>query len=151
MSELGNRIRELRKGRSQSEFAAQARLSLRTICKLEAGESVRLKTLQQVLKALHLPESVRLELILLWLKLELGDDFSKLEIRVREPAANTLRESDHLLGQLQVALAELPRKFQEQLLVTTQRPEILRCLLHLNDLYDTLRRAKSRAASSSET
>lgn len=138
MSELGNRVRSLRADVSQMQFAARTGLSLRTICKLEAGESVRLTTVRQVAQSLNLSEMERLELIVLWLKLELGDDFRKLNVELKDGSA-VLRESDDLLGKVQVLLHDIPQKHQEQVYLAVQRPEVLRCVQSLNDLYDSVK------------
>lgn len=138
MSELGNRIKSIRASESQLGFAKKAGLSLRTICKLEAGESVRLATIRQIAEALNLLEIERLDLIVLWLKLELGEDYKKLNIEPKS-GSSSLKDADHLLGRLQLFLNEVPRKYQEQICLAVQRPEILRCLQSLNDLYDSVK------------
>ena len=139
MSELGNKIKSLRADQPQVEFAEKAGLSLRTICKLEAGETVRLDTVRQVARALKLSEEERLELIVLWLKLEVGDDFHKLDVELKDRPA-TARDTDYLPAKIQVVLRDAPRKYQEQIYLALQRPEVLRCLPALNELYDTLRK-----------
>ena len=138
MSELGNRIKSIRASEAQLGFAERSGLSLRTICKLEAGENVRLATIRQIAEALNLIEVDRLELIVLWLKLELGEDFRKLNVEPKS-GHSSLKDSDHLLGKIQVLMNDLPRKYQEQILLAVQRPEILRCLQSLNDLYDSVK------------
>ena len=138
MSELGNKIKLLRAKQAQVQFAEKAGISLRTVCKLEAGEPVSLETVQQISRSLRLPEPERLELIVSWLKIQIGDDFNKLIVQVKDqPSA--FRDSDQLLGSIQLLLSDTPRKLQEQIHVMLQRPEILPCLKILNDLYDSLK------------
>ena len=144
MSELGNKIKNLRAGQPQTDFAKRSGLSLRTICKLEAGESVRLETIRQIAKALKLSEAGTLDLLVSWLKLEVGEDFQKLQVGVKEqPLA--VRDEEFLPARIQMLVADTPRKFQEQLHLALQRPEVLRCLPALNDLYDSV---KQRAQGS---
>lgn len=139
MSELGNKIKSLRADQPQVEFAKRAGLSLRTICKLEAGEPVRLETVQQLAKACRLSEEDRLDLIVSWLKIEVGEDFHKLLVGVKDqPSA--VRETEHLPAKIQMLIQDIPRKFQEQIYLALQRPEVLRCVPALNDLYDSLRK-----------
>jgi hypothetical protein len=140
MSELGNHIRHLRGDSSQIAFAQKTNLSLRTICKLEAGESARLETLLRISKACGLEDGERLELIVSWLKLELGDDFSKLIVQPKTPGM--LRDADNLPGKIQVKLRDVSKKHQEQIHLALQRPEVLRCLENLNDLYEAVRGTK---------
>ena len=140
MSELGNKIKSLRADQPQVEFAKKAGLSLRTICKLEAGEPVRLETVQQLAKACRLPEGGRLDLIVSWLKLEVGEDFHKLLVGIKDqPSA--MRDAEHLPAKIQMLINDIPRKVQEQIYLALQRPEVLRCVSALNDLYDSLKKS----------
>lgn len=138
MSELANKIKTLRASQPQIEFAKRAGLSLRTICKLEAGELVRLETIRQIAKALRLSEAIKLDLLVSWLKLEVGEDFQKLQVGIKEqPLA--VRDEEFLPARIQMLIADTPRKYQEQLHLALQRPEVLRCLPALNALYDSLK------------
>lgn len=140
MSELGNKIRLLRGDLSQAEFADKVKLSLRTICKLEAGESVRLDTIQQIARACQLEESDRLQLTITWFRLEVGEDFHKLVIEIKgKERGLAMKDADYLPGKIQVLLNDVPRKQQEQIYLALQRPEILNCLRGLNELYDSLK------------
>lgn len=139
MSELGNKIRSLRKNLSQPEFADKVGLSLRTICKLEAGEPATLRTVQQIARSFRLTETERLELIIAWLKMELRDDFHRLSIEIKDGAPAALKEEDQLAGRIQLLINDVPRKHQEQIYHALKRPEILRCLQTLNELYDSLK------------
>jgi hypothetical protein len=139
MSELGNKVKALRGDQPQQAFALKVGLSLRTVCKLEAGEGVSLETVRQLAKALRLADATRLELMVCWLKLQLGEDFGRLVIQVKE-GPQELQESNDLPAQIQVAVIDLPHKLQEQLHLMLKRPEILGCLASLNALYDELKR-----------
>ena len=141
MSELGNKIRELRAAESQREFAKRAGLSLRTICKLEAGELVSLETIRRLAQVLRLSEPERLEMVVSWLKLQLGEDFRQLAVEIRNGPGGILKESEQLSAKIQVLVSDLPRKMQEQLYLTLQRPEVLRCLPSLNQLYDSIKQS----------
>lgn len=133
-------MRAIRKDRSQAEFAKSSGLSLRTICKLEAGEPVRLETIQQIARAAGLSEPERLDLVVSWLEFAAGEDLHKLIIEVKDqPAA--IRDADHFPARIQMLISETPRKFQEQIFLALQRPEVLRCLPTLNDLYDSLKKS----------
>ena len=140
MSELSNKVRAIRNDRSQAEFARASGLSLRTICKLEAGELVRLETIQQIARAAELSEPERLDLVVCWLKLAASEDVHKLIIEVKDqPAA--IRDADHFPAKIQMLISDTPKKFQEQVYLALQRPEVLRCLPTLNDLYDSLKKS----------
>jgi transcriptional regulator with XRE-family HTH domain len=141
MSELGNKIRLVRGELSQIEFADKTGVSLRTICKIEAGETVRLQTVRKIAESLEITERERLEWMVHWIRLEVGEDFHKLHIEI-QGAPRAMSDSDHLLGKIQVLLSDLPRKFQEQIYLSLQRPELLRCLQHLNELYDSMKRER---------
>ncbi|MBI4658516.1 MAG: hypothetical protein HY735_06655 [Verrucomicrobia bacterium] len=141
MSELGNKIKALRGVQSQIEFAKHTKLSLRTICKLEAGDLVRLATVQQIAKACKLSEPDRLDLIVAWLKLEIGEDIQNLQVEVQgQPLA--ARDAEYLPAKIQALVSTTPRKYQEQICLALQRPEVLRCLSALNELYDSLHKSR---------
>jgi transcriptional regulator with XRE-family HTH domain len=139
MSELGNRIRSLREDLSQPDFASKVGLSLRTICKLEAGEPASLRTIQQIARSSRLSEAERLELVVAWLKMELGEDFRKLSVEIKDRPVGAVKDEIQLAGKIQVLISDLSRKHQEQIYLALQRPEILRCLRTLNELYDSLK------------
>ena len=141
MSELGNKVKLIRGDLSQADFAKKTGLGLRTINKLEAGEPVRLDTVNQIAAAFALPDADRLNLVISWIKLEIGDDFQKLTIEPKNSSL-TMKDAETLLGKIQVRVRDVPRKYQELILLTVQRPEILRCLENLNDLYDSIKKSE---------
>jgi transcriptional regulator with XRE-family HTH domain len=145
MSELGNKIRRIRGTVSQAEFADRAGLSLRTISKLEAGDSVRLDTVRRIAATCDLSDADRLELVISWIKLEIGDDYFKMIVEPKAAAA-VVKDSESLVGKIQRRLQDVPSKYQEQIYLMLERPEILRCLEHLNDLYQSIRNADSKGA-----
>jgi transcriptional regulator with XRE-family HTH domain len=139
MSELGNRIRSLREDLSQPAFARKVGLSLRTICKLEAGEPASLRTIERIARSSRLSEGERLNLIVAWLKLELGEDFQKLSVEIKDHKSVSLKDEHQLAAKIQVLISDIPRKQQEQVCLALQRPEVLGCLATLNALYDSLK------------
>jgi transcriptional regulator with XRE-family HTH domain len=137
MSELGNRIKDLRGDISQSAFAEKTGLSLRTISKIEAGEPVRLDTIQQIARSLRLSKTERQQLLISWVRLELGAEVQYLVI---EPKGNAdiLQDAMSLPAKIQALVTEVPSNLQEELLRSLHHPEILRCLKPLNDLVDQI-------------
>ena len=142
MSELSNKIKALRADLSQAEFAQKSKLSLRTICKIEADENVRLSTLRQIAKSFKLSEADWLDLVVTWIRLEVQDDFPKLSIERKTSEAAALRETDHLPAKIMMRLTDLPKKQQEQIYLLLNRPEILRFVTDLNQMYDSLNKGK---------
>jgi transcriptional regulator with XRE-family HTH domain len=138
MSELGNKIRDLRGEKSQRDFAKATGLALRTLVGAEGGRRIRKRTIDQLAKVLRLPESTRIDLLHSWIKQQLDDDLRHFRIDTRTP--NAAEDKASLLANIHVLLSEIPRKHQEDIYKALQRPEVLKAITPLNEFYDKMRK-----------
>lgn len=142
MSELGNKIKQLRGELSQLAFSKRVDLSHRTITKIEAGDKPKRANVIQIADRLRLGRVERLALLVLWLKAEVGeDDFEALNVN---PVPAAMPRAD-TLDRLYKAASPLSTNHQEHLVLACRRPEVMNNLTALNDLYDKISRDKGPA------
>jgi transcriptional regulator with XRE-family HTH domain len=139
MSELGNRIRELRGKKSQRDLAEEAKVNVRTIQRIEDGEEVTLATLRTVVKHLKVSEPVYAELLVAWLKQEAGNDAQLVTIECKPSAG---KKGDRIEDQLYERVKKLPTKYQTEVLAAMESKELLDAITHLNLLYTRLKNPK---------
>lgn len=142
MSELGNKIAHLRGSLSLKEFADKAGLSWSLIAKLEKGQVPRLATVQLIAQKLKLKEADRTDLVLAWIKAELGPEAKHFWIDPKKPA-ELLKDKENIPHQVAGLVSALPTQMQAEILNALQRPEVLKSVKHLNELYDRVRKAAS--------
>jgi|GEM_PF-1359214 len=126
MNILAEKIINMRGAKTQPEFAKQTNLSLRTICKLERGDSVKLSTLQQIRDRLLLDRSQWIELLTAWIQSEVGsDDFSLV-----------LKRSSTESPEFVLLFNSLSQENQKNIKKALQRPEVLACLGPINKVWE---------------
>lgn len=134
---LSDLITSLRGPRSLPKLAKACGLSMRTVAGLSRGESVRLNTLRQIASKCHCSDSQWKELLLAWIRLEIGEeDFQNLDIQ----AATTNSDTKKLINQF----SRLNTDDQASVLKTLERRELLNCLADLNKVYDNLAKPTKR-------
>lgn len=141
MSELGNKLKYLRErmNLTQAELADQTELSPRTIANIEEGDRIRKETVLEIIKKLKLPHDQGTEMLLAWIKSELGPDAERFWIEPRSNSAEKIKDQDNLAAKVVSAINSLPVRWQNELLAATTRPEILRSVAHLNKLHQSLK------------
>lgn len=130
MNELGTKLKKLRGKRSLREIAEKSGLGFHTCYRAERSGSVKFSTLKTIATALGVTDEDWTSLIISWIKLEVGQDISRIDITPKR-AGNTLSNiTDKLL--------ELPRRDQEQILKALQRREIMQIIQTFNRLYEQI-------------
>jgi transcriptional regulator with XRE-family HTH domain len=137
MSELGNKIKTLRKGDTLKEFAERVGLSWSMIAKIEKGDNPSKETVSTIAHRLKLSQADYADLLRIWVKAQLGDDAKLLWIDPKKES-ELIHESNNIPLQIQTLAANLPDRLQHQVLLALQRPEIIRSIEHLNNLHDRL-------------
>lgn len=132
MSELGNKCRWLRDELSQAEFAKKVGLSHRTVTKIEAGVKPKRVNILRIAEKLRLPPDERLEMLVLWLKSEVGRDFDLIN---PQPRLDPPKAKSSALSRLTRAASHLTISQQETLTEACSRPLVLDSLAALNELH----------------
>lgn len=148
MKELGNKLKALR-GRLSIEQAASATgRSRETIRKLETGLNISLKSLKKIAKGYKAEPEDEDDLVCTWLRGHAGDHAKRLRIEPlsakRSRLADVARDKTSAMIE---AFSGLTTKEQDALLLAAQRPEVLRSVRHLHQLYDA---ARSRNQNNSD-
>src|SRR5690606_28314662 len=131
---LGTRIKELRGSISQEDRATRAGLNRATLHKIETKNAqVRFDTLTALADALGLSHERRMQLLVAWLEVVLGEDFDLAGLR---RAADQLRvrettEEEELGRTLGRKLRALPPRLREEVLKALDRPPVLEALVSL--------------------
>jgi DNA-binding XRE family transcriptional regulator len=149
MSELANKVRALRDGIGQSQqvFAKTVGLSLRTITKIEAGIKPRRSNIIRLAEKLHLKPAERMEMLLLWLKSEVGYlDYEMINPQPILPSPKS-KDREAPLARLLKLAPRLAAAQQEQLALACERPMVLASVATLNELHEQIH-GKRRAAES---
>ena len=149
MRDLSEHIKSVRGKLTQREFAKKCGLSLRTISGIESnGESLHLRTLQQIRKSTQMSREQWLDLLISWLKLELMDDFNRLHIAKARAATSALHASDIAESHALHLFRQLNDTDQQQIEKVMQRPVVMECLRSINNFWDE---ARSEAATTPKT
>lgn len=75
---IGELVKQMRARRSQEDLAAEARISLRSLGRVEAGAKVKLPTLRKLLRAGRPSRSLHSHILRAWVKHEFGTDFNAI-------------------------------------------------------------------------
>lgn len=140
MSELGNKCRWLRGELSQAEFAKKVGISHRTVTKIEGGVKPKRANILRIAEKLRLPPDERLEMLVLWLKSEVGRDFDLIN---PQPRLAPPRNKSTALHRLTRAAAHLTAAQQDCLAEACARPLVLSSLAALLELH---RKVESKAS-----
>lgn len=137
MSELGNKIHNLRGKLTLEEFAKKVGVSFSTIANIEKGKAVRKDIILSIAKSLRLPDEDTSELLIAWVRHKLGDDAHRLWIDPKRKS-DKLKDSESLEAQLITKIRNLPVRFQQEILKAIDRPEVLKGIENLNELHDRI-------------
>lgn len=110
-----------------------ADVSRETFRKIQHGLPVKLGTLMDIADFLKTTEAQRTELVIAWIKLEIGRHAQRISIQPRTQKQDEPDEIATLLKQLTAA-------DREQMLLAMVRPEVRRAIAALNKLHDNLKR-----------
>lgn len=141
MSELGHKVKLLREERKLTGKAAASKtgISRESILRIESGDNVKLDTLRQIATGYKVSKSQWNELLICWLKLELGPDSKNLIIETREDGPSTLHDSTaSLTAEAMMLFTDLTTRDREQIVLTMKRKRVMACLPHINDAYGKL-------------
>lgn len=139
MSELSAKLATLKRARKTKEIIAAAGVSRQTFRKIELGESVKLSTLKEIALALGVTSDSPewLELVVAWIKTEVGHDSRKLWIEARD--SNVLRESGESdTARAMMLFSELTAADRVEIIKAMQRPEVRACLPAINSVWEKL-------------
>lgn len=129
MSELGNMIRQLRGERTQRDFAKMTRLNVRTIQRIEDGGEIKMPTIRAIVKNLRLPHGVYVELLVLWLKQQAGDEAGLVSIEGKSSSGTTTLGLQDVLCE---KLKKVPVRYHAELLTLLESKDMLNVITHLN-------------------
>lgn len=130
---LGEHLREFRERAqlTQEQLANRSKgVARTTVSAIELGVSVKLDTVRLLADALELNEADWTTLLIDWLRLELGAEFQKLDIRLRD--SEELREADTPGSRLQRLLLDLSPRTQAEILKAIEHPEVRAAIPALN-------------------
>jgi transcriptional regulator with XRE-family HTH domain len=136
-SALGEHLRECREraGLTQDQLAGRSKgVARSTVSAIEQGVPVKLETIRLLADALQLNREEWTTLLIDWLRIELGDEFDKLDIRLRD--GSELRDADTVANRLRQVVNSLTPSAQQQILKAAERPEIRDVLPALNRIYE---------------
>lgn len=137
MSELSARLAALKNHVQTAEIIKLAGVSRETFRKIERGDSVKLKTLHQIAKALKADEEQWIELVIAWLKTEAGPAAAKIWIQSKTPS--TLKDARESQSTQALMLFEtLNAADRAEVIKTMQRKEVITCIAAINRVIDRI-------------
>ena len=148
MSHLSEKISRLQGDLTQEQMAKRCGVSRNVFSYLAKGQSVKLSTLRKIANAFQLSRTAWLDLLIAWIRAEIGeDDFRELVVRRSE----TAHEGDLLHDAEQKQEESLLKHFsllseseQEEIMKTMQRQEVLNCLPSINRVWDRFEAPKKQ-------
>lgn len=140
MSELSHLIKAFQGNYTNAQVLAGAGVSRETYRKLQCGTSVKLSTLRDISRFLKLDESKWRQLVIAWIRLEIGPDAKHIHI---EPSPHPIRERDDQSREICTLAAQLSLQDQKHVLKAITRPEVLRVLPSLNHLHEQITSLKT--------
>lgn len=140
MSELSNKLAALKGKHTTAEIVEKLGISRETFRRIERGDSVKLSTLKEIANVLGVKDEDWIELIIAWIKLEIGQDAQKMWIEPKEQKASKLHDAqESAQAKAMMLFNQLNSEDRHQIILAMERPEIRRSLPALNKLYDSLR------------
>ena len=141
MSDLSAKIAVLKGKRKTSHVVQGADVSRATFRKIELGQSIKLSTLREIARALGVTDESPewLELVVAWIKTEVGLDAHRLWIEPRDTQPSALRDvpaSD--TAKAMMLFTELNSADRIEITKAMQRPEVRACLPAINSVWDKL-------------
>src|SRR5258707_1226791 len=139
MSELSHLVRVFKGDKPTSAILKGADVSRETFRKIDHGQSVKLATLRSISKYLRLSQDQWRQIVMAWVKLEIGSDARHIQLVQTADALHGRADKSH---QIQNVAAQLEPSDQKQVLLAMSRPEVRRLLHALNDFYEACRNRK---------
>jgi transcriptional regulator with XRE-family HTH domain len=137
MSELGNLLKSLRGNESQREVAIGSELSIRTVQRAEDGDEIQLATVVALSHYFNLTRAELAALLVAWIKLQLGEYMCLVELRAKVAGkAPAITEADRFFEMFR----KIPLRYQRELMRAASREQVLRSIVPLNELYDSLKK-----------
>jgi transcriptional regulator with XRE-family HTH domain len=138
MSELSAKIAALKGSRRTSHLVRGADVSRATFRKIELGQSIKLSTLKEIAKALTVDESAPewLDLLVAWIKSEVGYDSRKLWIEPRAGSSTLHDAAESETARAMMLFEQLNAGDRAQIVKAMQRPEVRACLPAINRIWE---------------
>jgi transcriptional regulator with XRE-family HTH domain len=137
MSQLSGRLAALKGSQKTSDIIAKANVSRETFRKIERGEAVKLSTLRQIAKALHVSEEEWLDLLIAWIQTEVGKDSHYLWIETKESGHSRLHDATaDQTAKAMMLFQELNHTDRLEIIKAMQRPEVMACIRGINGVWE---------------
>ncbi|HEU5123927.1 MAG TPA: hypothetical protein VFW05_07675 [Verrucomicrobiae bacterium] len=136
MSELSAKLSDFKGQRKTSDIIAAAGISRETFRKIERGQPTRLDTLRQISQAMKLSEDQWMELMIAWIKSQLGDQSSKLEIRPLSESSVLKNRARNPVDDVMMLFTNLNAAERIDIIKAMQRKEVRACLPGINRIWE---------------
>lgn len=147
MTELANIISALRGDQTGEQMAAKVGTSRETILRILRGDTVKLDTLKAIAHAYNLNQTEWLELLVAWIRAEIGTDAQYLTFSPSPTQTKFSSRFRNAAKPLQALLLESFNRLtvhdQKEVIAAIARPEVIRSVQSLNQMYASVE-AKSR-------
>ncbi len=149
MSHLSEKINRLQGDLTQEQMARRCGVSRNVFSYLAKGQTVKLSTLRKIANAFELTRAAWLDLLIAWIRAEIGEeDFKDLIVRRSETANEDGMLHDAEQKQEEILLKHfslLSEAEQAEVVKTMQRQEVLNCLPPINQVWDRFESPKKQA------
>lgn len=136
MSELANKIRNLRGDLSAEEAGKKCGVSRESFYRFERGGTTRLSTLRAIADGFGLNETQWTDLLVSWLKLEAGEDVDRVWIEPREGSSALHDQDSSHVGRAAMLFERLNPADRDEIFKAMQRPEVRGCLPAINAVWE---------------
>ncbi len=136
MSELSNKVKALRGKMSAEEAGQKCGLSRESFYRVERGGSVKFESLRDIATGLHATESDWLEMIVAWLKYQIGEDAQKLWIEPRVGGSKLSDGATNQVGRAMLLFTDLNPADRVEITKAMERPEVRACLPAINSVWE---------------
>jgi hypothetical protein len=138
VSELSAKIEELRGRMSISDFIRKASVSRETYRKIQIGKPVKLSTIQQVSKAFNLNKAHWHDIMVAWLKTEIGPDEAQ-HLWIERKAGSKLQEGKpDESARVMMLFSGLTHNERQEIIKAMERKEVRNCLPAINRSWEQL-------------
>jgi transcriptional regulator with XRE-family HTH domain len=136
MSQLGLKLRQIREEKklTQLDVSKRTGLSLSSIAGMESGKKLKRASIVRIAEKLRVTPDVRTELLLLWLRADMGDkDFALVNPMPSAPPRPAPSSPAH---RLMDAASQLTPSLVEEFILACHRPAVCAGVVALNKLHD---------------
>jgi transcriptional regulator with XRE-family HTH domain len=136
MTALAEIIRGWRGTDNYVKFSKRAGINRQTLKELEEGISVKLETLQRIAKNCKLSEAEWTDMLIAWIRTEIGEaQFNKVDIRPA-PSAATVKKLKAANELFLSRFHRLTNAGKAQILKAMMRTEVMSCLPPINAVWE---------------